>query len=225
MTFAIDIPPELVARAVTALAEAGVDLRPQRDLINYDPDAPDRPRRGTDLPHLVREINELLAERGQAPLIPSFNDRWSLERRNQMLQLAVNEFTWDHYRIDTVLWERRQQPWADVAAEYPLVFAQRPVTRQNLRLELPSRVFDTDQDDQAEDLARRTDSVVYTWKTAAGRHWLEQGLQTTDALGLTLLPPGLPSTTAAHHDQKGQPALIMTMPGYGLAPPSPLGPS
>ena len=55
-----------------------------------------------------------------------------------MLQLAVNEFTWDHYQIDTVLWEHRQQPWADVAADYPLVFAQRPVTRQNLRLELPS---------------------------------------------------------------------------------------
>ena len=76
-----------------------------------------------------------------------------------MLQLAVNEFTWDHYRIDTVLWEHRQQPWADVAADYPLVFAQRPVTRQNLRLELPYRVFDTDQADQAEDLARSTDSV------------------------------------------------------------------
>ena len=28
MTFAIGIPPELVARAVAALAEAGVDLRP-----------------------------------------------------------------------------------------------------------------------------------------------------------------------------------------------------
>ena len=28
MTFAVDIPPELVARAVAALAEAGVDLRP-----------------------------------------------------------------------------------------------------------------------------------------------------------------------------------------------------
>ena len=131
MTFAVDIPPELVARAVAALAEAGVDLRPEPDLINYDPDAPDRPRRGADLPHLVRSINELLTERRRTPLIPSFNDRWSLERRNQMLQLAVNEFTWDHYRIDTVLWERRQQPWADAAADYPLVFAQRPVTRQN----------------------------------------------------------------------------------------------
>ena len=201
MTFAIDIPPELVARAVAALAEVGVDLRPQRDLINYDPDAPDRPRTGGDLPHLVRSINELLTERRRTPLIPSFNDRWSLERRNQMLQLAVNEFTWDHYQIDTVLWEHRQQPWADVAADYPLVFAQRPVTRQNLRLELPSRVFDTDQADQAEDLARRSESVVYTWKTAAGRNWLEQGLHRSDALGLTLLPPSLPREIDLADDQ------------------------
>ena len=201
MTFTIGIPPELVARAVAALAEAGVDLRPEPDLINYAPDAPDRPRRGADLPHLVRSINELLAERRRTPLIPSFNDRWSLERRNQMLQLAVNEFTWDHYQIDTVLWEHRQQPWADVAADYPLVFAQRPVARQNLRLELPSRVFDTDQADQAEDLARHTDSVVYTWKTAAGRNWLEQGLHRSDALGLTLLPPGLPREIDLADDQ------------------------
>ena len=201
ITFAIDIPPELVAAAVAALAEVGVDLRPQRDLINYDAEAPDRPRRGADLPHLVRSINELLTERRRTPLIPSSNDRWSLERRNQMLQLAVNEFTWDHYQIDTVLWEHRQQPWADVAADYPLVFAQRPVTRQNLRLELPSRVFDTDQADQAQDLARRTDNVVYTWKTAAGRNWLEQGLHRSDALGLTLLPPGLPREIDLADDQ------------------------
>ena len=205
ITFAIDIPPELVAAAVAVLAEVGVDLRPQRDLINYDAEAPDRPRRGADLPHLVRSINELLTGRRRTPLIPSFNDRWNLERRNQMLQLAVNEFTWDHYQIDTVLWERRQQPWADVAADYPLVFAQRPVTRQNLRLELPSRVFDTDQADQAQDLAqdlaRRTDNVVYTWKTAAGRNWLKQGLHRSDALGLTLLPPGLPREIDLADDQ------------------------
>ena len=82
-------------------------------------------------PHLVREINELLTERRRTPLIPSFNDRWSLERRNQMLQLAVNEFTWDHYQqIGTVLWEHRQQPWAAEAADYPLVFAAKlPVTQ------------------------------------------------------------------------------------------------
>ena len=201
MTFTIDIPPELVAAAVTALAEVGVDLQPQRDLINYDAEAPDRPRHGADLPHLVRSINELLAERRRTPLIPSFNDRWNLERRNQMLQLAVNEFIWDHYQIDTVLWERRQQPWADVAADYPPVFAQRPVTRQNLRLELPSRVFDVDQAEQDEDLARRSDSVVYTWKTAAGRHWLEQGLHRSDALAITLLPPGLPRAIDLAHDQ------------------------
>ena len=201
MTFAVDIPPELVAAAVAALAEVGVDLRPEPDLTNYAPDAPDRPRRGADLPHLVRSINELLTERRRTPLIPSFNDRWSLERRNQLLQLAVNEFTWDHYQIDTVLWERRQQPWADVAADYPLVFAQRPAARQNLRLALPSRVFDVDQAEQAEDLSRRTESVVYTWKTAAGRNWLEQGLHRSDALGLTLLPPGLPREIDLADDQ------------------------
>ena len=89
------------------MAEVGVDLRPQRDLINYDPDAPDRPRRRRDLPHLVRSINELLTVRRRTPLIPSFNDRWSLERRNQMLQLAVNEFTWDHYQLDTGHRKRR----------------------------------------------------------------------------------------------------------------------
>ena len=33
------------------------------------------------------------------------------------------------------------------------------------------------------------------------------------------------STTVVHYGQKGQLALIMTMPSYGLAPPSPLGPS
>ena len=47
MTFAVDIPPELVAGAVAALAEAGVDLRPEPDLINYAPGCsrPPPPRR------------------------------------------------------------------------------------------------------------------------------------------------------------------------------------
>ena len=71
MTFAIDIPPELVSRAVAALAEVGVDLRPQRDLTNYAADAPDRPRRGADRPHLVRDINKLLIANTSADCSPN----------------------------------------------------------------------------------------------------------------------------------------------------------
>ena len=83
------------------------------------PRLPTAPAAAPTCPTWSAQSTSCLPSGGRTPLIPSFNDRWSLKRRNQMLQLAVNEFTWDHYQIDTVLWEHRQQPWADVAADYP----------------------------------------------------------------------------------------------------------
>ena len=41
--------------------------------------------------------------------------------------------------------------------------------------------------------AEKTRGDVYTWKTTGRWNWLERGASVVDALGLVVLPPGLPA--------------------------------
>ena len=201
MTFAVDIPLELVARAVAALAEAGVDLRPGPDLINYAPDAPDRPAAAPTCPTWSAQSTSFLPSgaRRRSFLPSTIGGAWNgatkcSNSRSTSSPGTTTRSTPSSGNVVSSPGPTRPPTtrWSSPSARF---------TRRTLRLELPSRVFDTDQDDQAEDLARRSDSVVYTWKTAAGRNWLEQGLHRSDALGLTLLPPGLPREIDLADDQ------------------------
>ena len=187
---------------MAALAEVGVDLRPQRNLINYAPDAPDRPRtqRRPAPPGPLNQRASYRPAPDAAHTLPSTTGgAWNGVTKccNWPSTSSPGTTTRSTPCSGNIVsspgptWPPTTR-WSSPSAR---------LTRQNLRLELPSRVFDTDQAEQAEDLSRHTDSVVYTWKTAAGRNWLEQGLHRSDALGLTLLPPSLPREIDLAHDQ------------------------
>ena len=57
---------------------------------------------------------------------------------------------------------------------------------------LESDVFQLEEVDQAEALAKRSNAEVYTWKTSGSENWLIRGLSIADVLGLVILPRGLP---------------------------------
>jgi hypothetical protein len=54
--------------------------------------------------------------------------------------------------------------------------------------------FDTLDAEKAEDLAKRTDGEVYSWKTIGRSNWLERGYRRVDVLGLVVLPGRLPDS-------------------------------
>ena len=54
--------------------------------------------------------------------------------------------------------------------------------------------FDTLDAEKAEDLAKRTDGEVYSWKTIGRSNWLEHGYKRADVAGLVVLPGRLPDS-------------------------------
>ncbi len=52
--------------------------------------------------------------------------------------------------------------------------------------------FDTLDAEKAEDLAKRENGEVYSWKTTGRSNWLEHGYRLVDVAGLVVLPGRLP---------------------------------
>ena len=74
--------------------------------------------------------------------------------------------------------------------------------RQILHLELNVELFQLEEIEKAETLAREQQGAIYTWKTVGQRNWLEHGDRNVDALGLVVLPGVLPDTVHMCDDEE-----------------------
>ena len=61
-------------------------------------------------------------------------------------------------------------------------------------LELELELFQLEEAKQAEQLATKSNSQIYSYKTSGNQNWLERGFSMTDVLGIVVLPQGLPDT-------------------------------
>ena len=66
--------------------------------------------------------------------------------------------------------------------------------RQTLHIELDVELFQLEEIEDAEALAREQQGTIYTWKTIGKSNWLEHGARNVDALALIVLPAALPDT-------------------------------
>ena len=60
--------------------------------------------------------------------------------------------------------------------------------KQRLRLKLDVELFQLDELQKIEALAKRKRGVIYTWKTDGKDSWLEYGSSRDNAVGLFVLP-------------------------------------
>jgi len=58
--------------------------------------------------------------------------------------------------------------------------------------QLEAEFFQIEEAARALEASRLAGGAVYTWKTAGRSNWLEKRLSCVDALGLVVLPAGLP---------------------------------
>ena len=91
--------------------------------------------------------------------------------------------------------------------QYMINVDQRPPTDQEmptvqitLELLVDAAFFQTEQAEEAEELARRIGGRVYSWKTAGKHNWLEAGYSRVDVIGLAVLPVVLPQTVTMPND-------------------------
>ncbi len=64
--------------------------------------------------------------------------------------------------------------------------------KTTLRVNLSTEFYQLEDATQAERFARKTNQVIYSWKTSGRSNWLERGLSISDVLGLVVLPRDLP---------------------------------
>jgi len=61
-----------------------------------------------------------------------------------------------------------------------------------LALYLDVDFYELEDSEQAVAAADKTNRSVYTWKTSGLTNWMERRISNVDALGLVLLPRGMP---------------------------------
>ncbi len=59
-------------------------------------------------------------------------------------------------------------------------------------LRMPLRLYQLAEIAEAQATLRKTKGQGYTWKASGQNNWLEKGFSLSDALGLVVLPKGLP---------------------------------
>ena len=64
--------------------------------------------------------------------------------------------------------------------------------KQSIYLNFDVVIFNTDEVEDARQLAKELNGVLYCWKTSGISNWLEKGLSMSDVLGIVVLPTGLP---------------------------------
>ena len=103
----------------------GIYLNPNRQVTALNEELMDNAvAMGHHIPNLIQGINQHLRTARIAPEIPTNHEDWSLERRQQFLQLAIREFQWNENHIEYSLWEEDGRPWDEVVANHPDVFPQ-----------------------------------------------------------------------------------------------------
>ncbi|MCH9035925.1 MAG: hypothetical protein IH860_01220 [Chloroflexi bacterium] len=61
-----------------------------------------------------------------------------------------------------------------------------------LQIRLDVQFHQLEDIEEADALARKENGAIYTWKTVGRSNWLEKNPRCVDALGLVVLPKGLP---------------------------------
>ena len=76
--------------------------------------------------------------------------------------------------------------------------------RLKIEIELDADFYQLEGHAEATRHAMRTSGAVYTWKTTCRANWLERRLSRVDALGLVVLPSGLPDEIEMPDDPPDQ---------------------
>ena len=125
LTFTISALPGQVNLLFETLHQAGFDADPQKALTcRNDTAAQYQTAVGADAPDLVQEINKYLWENDCRPLVPENTGEWDLERLNQFLELAMQNFDWEDQRIANTWWSAQSIRWHQIVRENPQVFTE-----------------------------------------------------------------------------------------------------
>lgn len=174
-----------IHRIQAALRELGADFDPGQHQIGLD-HAVLGYTQGSQGPDLTKELARLTGAMPEMSGYPLKSyEELDLQQRQRLLNLAAGVITWIE---EQDLLAAPQELIRDLAA----AAAGEPTPEQVERMFEAAPQRETEDADEAVQMARRSHRTVYSWQTIGRSNWLQKRLHAADTLQLVIMPPGLP---------------------------------
>ena len=120
----VQITPDQIPELEEFLAERDPNFSASKRITIVADEAPDSAvMMGWQAGGKAAQINSFLQHKGLEPLLPEDTGSLSPEAIADLLQLAINQFSWDHKnRLEEAWWIEDGIPWFKVTGEYPRLF-------------------------------------------------------------------------------------------------------
>ena len=126
ITFTIDVPSGRIEELQQLLDGLEVRFDPERQVIALnDAMMSQSVAMGHHLPGMVVGMNHYLDEAKLTPRIPENHEKWSTLRRQELLQLAIENFDWDDNTVTNTWWNDEGITWQELTQDHPRVFEER----------------------------------------------------------------------------------------------------
>ena len=125
VTFTIEVPSGRIEELKQLLEGMDVRLDPEQQLVAFNESMMSQSvAMGYHLPKLVESVNRCLDDANLTPRIPDGHDKWSILRRQEFLQFAIDNFDWDDNRVNNTWWDNDGTTWQELTQDHPLVFEE-----------------------------------------------------------------------------------------------------
>ena len=125
VTFTIEVPSGRIEELKLLLEGMDVRLDPERQLVAFNKAMMSQSvAMGYHLPGLVKGMNRCLDDAKLTPRIPDGHEKWSILRRQEFLQFAIDNFDWDDYTVSNTWWDNDGTIWRELTQDHPLVFEE-----------------------------------------------------------------------------------------------------
>ena len=125
VTFTIDVPSRRIEELKQLLEGLDVRLDPKRQVIAFNEAMMSQSvAMGHHLPGLVEGMNRCLDDAKLTPRIPDGHEKWSILRRQEFLQFAIDNFDWDDNTVTNTWWDNEGITWQELTQDHPLVFEE-----------------------------------------------------------------------------------------------------
>ena len=125
ITFTIDVPSRRIEELKQLLEGLDVRLDPKRQVIAFNEGMMSQSvAMGHHLPGMVEGMNRCLDEAKLTPRIPEGHEKWSILRRQEFLQFAIDNFDWDDNTVSNTWWNGEGITWQELTRDHPLAFEE-----------------------------------------------------------------------------------------------------
>ena len=126
ITCYIQVDPRKIPDLRRRLQQLGIKFHPHHNLLVWDDESMELSHlRGEMIPILVERINQYLDRNHLEPKLPPYQEEWTPEQCNELLQMAIIHFQWlCSNELERDHWKGDPKEWAGIVEQHTTVFQE-----------------------------------------------------------------------------------------------------